>query len=91
MISDHLSVVEALFPDGSSDIEKAPACNYKPRPITFSNQMPPRPCAVTAGCRLPALYCRNSNVPQSSRACKAVLSISLPISLAASIQVRCSQ
>lgn len=56
MISNHLSLVEALRPASDElsaqiaefvaaggEIEQAPAYNYKPKPITYSNQMPPAP------------------------------------------------
>lgn len=56
MISNHLSLVEALRPKSieleaqiaefvaaGGEIEQTPAYNYKPRPITYSNQMPPAP------------------------------------------------
>ena len=56
MISNHLSLVEALRPASDElaaqvaefvaaggEIEKAPPYNYKPKPITYSNQMPPAP------------------------------------------------
>lgn len=56
MISNHLSLVEALRPASDElaaqvaefvaaggEIEQAPAYNYKPKPITYSNQMPPTP------------------------------------------------
>ena len=56
MISNHLGMVEALRPasnelaaaveqflaDGGH-IEEGPACGYIPKPITYSNQMPPAP------------------------------------------------
>ena len=56
MISNNLSLVEALRPASDElaaqvaeflaaggEIEQAPAYNYKPKPITYSNQMPPAP------------------------------------------------
>ncbi|GAB5336310.1 hypothetical protein [Pseudomonas fluorescens] len=56
MISNHLSLVEALRPASDElaaqvaefvaaggEIEEAPSYNYKPKPITYSNQMPPAP------------------------------------------------
>ncbi|MBD8091062.1 hypothetical protein IFT48_13755 [Pseudomonas fluorescens] len=56
MISNHLSLVEALRPASDElsaqvaefvaaggEIEEAPPYNYKPKPITYSNQMPPAP------------------------------------------------
>lgn len=56
MISNHLSLVEALRPASDElaaqveqylasggQIEEAPPYNYKPKPITYSNQMPPAP------------------------------------------------
>lgn len=56
MISNHLSLVEALRPASDElsaqiaefvaaggEIEQAPAYNYTPKPITYSNQMPPAP------------------------------------------------
>ncbi|NWF09974.1 hypothetical protein HX810_20090 [Pseudomonas salomonii] len=56
MISNHLSMIEALRPASDElaaqvaefvaaggEIEQAPAYNYKPKPITCSNQMPPAP------------------------------------------------
>ncbi len=56
MISNHLNLVEALRPASDElaaqvaefvaaggEIEKAPPYNYKPKPITYSNQMPPAP------------------------------------------------
>lgn len=54
MISNHLSLVEALRPASDElsaqvaefvaaggEIKEAPPYNYKPKPITYSNQMPP--------------------------------------------------
>ncbi|NWA81648.1 hypothetical protein [Pseudomonas sp. D2002] len=56
MISNHLSLVEALRPASDElaaqvavflaaggKIEEAAPYNYKPKPITYSNQMPPAP------------------------------------------------
>ncbi|AUO23205.1 hypothetical protein [Pseudomonas sp. NC02] len=56
MISNHLSLVEALRPAsdelaaqvaeflaGGGQIEEAAPIGYKPKPITYSNQMPPAP------------------------------------------------
>jgi hypothetical protein len=56
MISNHLSMVEALRPASNElaaaveqflaaggHIEEGPACGYIPKPITYSNQMPPAP------------------------------------------------
>lgn len=56
MISNHLGMVEALRPASSElaaaveqflaaggHIEEGPACGYIPKPITYSNQMPPAP------------------------------------------------
>ena len=56
MISNHLSMVEQLRPASDElaaqvaefvaaggEIEEAPPYNYKPKPITYSNQMPPAP------------------------------------------------
>lgn len=56
MISNHLSMIEELrlvsdelaaqiaeFVAAGGEIEKAPPYNYKPKPITYSNQMPPAP------------------------------------------------
>ncbi|AZC52318.1 hypothetical protein C4K35_4749 [Pseudomonas chlororaphis subsp. piscium] len=56
MISNHLSLVEALRPASNElaaaveqflaaggQIEEGPASGYKPKPITYSNQMPPAP------------------------------------------------
>lgn len=56
MISNHLSMVEQLRPKSNElaaqverwvaaggKIEEAEPYNYKPRPITYSNQMPPAP------------------------------------------------
>ncbi|WLH82529.1 hypothetical protein [Pseudomonas sp. FP2338] len=56
MISNHLSLVEAMRPASDElaaqvaefvaaggEIEEAPPYNYKPKPITYSNQMPPAP------------------------------------------------
>ena len=56
MISNHLSMIEELRPASDElaaqvaefvaaggEIEQAPAYNYKPKPITYSNQMPPAP------------------------------------------------
>ena len=56
MISNNLSLVEALRPASDElaaqvaeflaaggQIEEAAPYNYKPKPITYSNQMPPAP------------------------------------------------
>ncbi|NWD58919.1 helix-turn-helix transcriptional regulator [Pseudomonas veronii] len=56
MISNHLGMVEALRPASNElaaaveqflaaggHIEEGPACGYIPKPITYSNQMPPAP------------------------------------------------
>ncbi|WP_434695212.1 hypothetical protein J3P89_18355 [Pseudomonas sp. Z1-14] len=56
MISNHLSMVEALRPEreklaaqaeqylaAGGKIEEAEPIGYKPKPITYSNQMPPAP------------------------------------------------
>ena len=56
MISNHLGMVEALRPASNElaaaveqflaaggHIEEGPACGYIPKPITYSNQMPPTP------------------------------------------------
>lgn len=56
MISNHLSMVEALRPKSNElaaqvaefvaaggQIEEGPASGYIPKPITYSNQMPPAP------------------------------------------------
>ncbi|SEB98876.1 hypothetical protein SAMN05216205_1169 [Pseudomonas mohnii] len=56
MISNHLSLVEQLRPRSSEladqveqylaaggKIEEAEPYNYKPKPISYSNQMPPAP------------------------------------------------